>query len=134
MLAFAPQPASRATTGSVIAMSAVMFVAGAAIAPAYTSIYAMVDGAAPTGTVTEAFAWLESAVCIGSAVGAAGAGIVAQHAGAPSVLILAGLAGAASIVVAALGARTLTNRVHQVAQPRLTVAESDDAVVSTAAA
>ena len=41
----------------------------------------MVDHAAPAGTVTEAFAWLETAVAVGASVGAASAGAVAEAAG-----------------------------------------------------
>ena len=58
-------------TPSLIAVGAVLFVAGAAIAPTYAAVYAMVDAAAPAGTVTEAFAWLATAVAIGAAAGAA---------------------------------------------------------------
>ena len=60
--------------GSVLAMAAVLLVAGAAIAPTYATVYAMVDRAAPAGTATEAFAWLATAVAIGAAAGAAVAG------------------------------------------------------------
>jgi hypothetical protein len=39
-----------------VALAAVLVLAGATIAPTYATIYAMVDHAAPAGTVTEAFA------------------------------------------------------------------------------
>ena len=58
-----------------------LLLAGAAIAPTYATVYAMVDHAAPAGTVTEAFAWLATAMAVGVAAGAAGAGVVADHAG-----------------------------------------------------
>jgi MFS family permease len=95
-----------ATTGSIPAMAIVILLAGAMIAPTYTSIYAMVDRAAPVGTATEAFAWLEAAVCIGTAGGTAAAGAIAQHVGSASVFALAGVAGVAGVFVAAFGLRT----------------------------
>jgi predicted MFS family arabinose efflux permease len=79
--------------GSVLAMGAVLLVAGAAIAPAYASIYAMVERAAPDGTVTEAFSWLATATAIGASLGAAGAGAMADAAGVEASFLLAAGAG-----------------------------------------
>jgi MFS family permease len=93
--------------GSVVALGAVLVVAGAAIAPAYAAVYAIVDEAAPTGTVTEAFAWLATAVAIGAAAGAAIAGAVAESAGPAAALALAGAAGAAALLATAMRASTL---------------------------
>ena len=56
-----------AAAGSVFALAAVLFLAGAAIAPTYAAVFALVERAAPAGTVTEAFAWLATAVAVGSA-------------------------------------------------------------------
>jgi N-methylhydantoinase B/oxoprolinase/acetone carboxylase alpha subunit len=72
--------------GSVLAMAAVLLVAGAAIAPTYAGIYAMVERAAPDGTVTEASFLL-----------AAGAGAVATL----ILMLRAGTLGAARGAVAA---------------------------------
>ena len=82
-----------------------LVVAGAAIAPAYAAVYAMVDEAAPAGTVTEAFAWLATAVAVGAAAGAAIAGAVAESAGPAAALALAGAAGAAALLATAMRAR-----------------------------
>ena len=57
--------------GSIVALGGVLLLAGAAIAPTEATIYAMVDDATPAGTVTEAFAWLATAMAVGGAVGAA---------------------------------------------------------------
>ena len=62
-------------------MGSVLFAAGAAIAPTFASAYAMVDRAAPAGAVTEAFAWLATALAVGGAAGAAAGGAVADGAG-----------------------------------------------------
>jgi predicted MFS family arabinose efflux permease len=123
-----------AATSSVPAMAMVIFVAGAMIAPTYRSIYAFVDSAAPSGTVTEAFAWLEAAVCIGTALGSAGAGMVAQHVGPPSAFVLAVVAGAVGVAVAARGVRTLTStRQRPVNHGTVNLASGDGAVSAAAA-
>ena len=93
--------------GSVVALGAVLVVAGAAIAPAYAAVYAMVDEAAPAGTVTEAFAWLATAVAIGAAAGAAIAGAVAENAGPAAAFALAGAAGAIALLAALVRSPTL---------------------------
>jgi MFS family permease len=97
-----------AAASSAVALAAVLAVAGATIAPTYASIYAMVDHAAPAGTVTEAFAWLNTAVAIGASLGAACAGALADAAGPAPTFVLAGAAGSAAAFVAALRARPLT--------------------------
>src|SRR5207248_5052010 len=56
-----------AALGNSFALAALLFVAGAAIAPTYASVYSMVEDLAPSGTVTEAFAWLATAVSVGAA-------------------------------------------------------------------
>ena len=52
-----------------MALGVLLVVAGAAIAPTYATVYAMVDDVAPEGTVTEASAWLATAVAVGAALG-----------------------------------------------------------------
>ncbi len=93
--------------GSVLAMGAVLLVAGAAIAPTYATVYAMVDRAAPEGTATEAFAWLATAVEIGASVGAGLAGALADGAGPAAAFALAGGAGAVALFATALRSDTL---------------------------
>ena len=94
--------------GSAVALGAVLLVAGAAIAPTYASVYAMVDAVAATGTITEAFAWLTTATALGAAAGAAIAGTVADHGGPAAVFAIAGAAGALAVLVTVLRARTLS--------------------------
>ena len=83
---------------NVYALAAVLFLAGAAIAPTYSTVYALVERAAPAGTVTEAFAWLATAVAVGAAMGAAVAGTLAEHAGPTAVFALAGAAAATALI------------------------------------
>ena len=90
--------------GSVLGMAIVLLVAGAAIAPTFAIAYAMVDGAAPRGTVTEAFAWLATALAIGAAL----AGALADHASPAAAFALAGGAGLVALLTVALRPRTVT--------------------------
>ena len=87
-------------------------VAGTMIAPILASSYAMVDDAAPAGTVTEAFAWLATATAIGTSVGAALGGALVDAAGAPSAFVLAGVAGLAAAGVATTLERTVSHVVR----------------------
>jgi MFS family permease len=106
-----------AAAGSAVTLAAVLALAGATIAPTYATIYAMVDHAAPAGTVTEAFAWLETAVAVGASIGAASAGVVADAAGPAAAFAVAGAAGAVAAVIAALRARPLNAPSHPAVAP-----------------
>ena len=96
--------------GSVLTLGVVLLFAGAAIAPTEACVYAMVDHAAPPGTMTEAFAWLATAMAVGGAAGAAGAGIVADRAGPAAAFVLAGGAGALAVLTMMLRSRTVVSR------------------------
>ena len=67
----------------------------------------MVEHAAPAGTVTEAFAWLATAVGDRRRGGAAAAGALADHAGPTAAFALAGAAGAAAVLATMLRAAVL---------------------------
>ncbi len=95
------------TTHSVIAIGAVILLAGVTIAPTASSLYALVDRAAPAGTSTEAFSWLVTAALTGSALGAAAAGWLAQSGGAAGAFAVAGVAGGLAVVVAVLRSHSL---------------------------
>jgi MFS family permease len=95
------------TTRSVVALGAVILLAGATIAPTASSLYAMVDRAAPTGTATEAFSWLVTAGLTGSALGAAAAGWLAQRSGATGAFTVVAVAGGLAVAFAALRSRSL---------------------------
>jgi MFS family permease len=96
-----------AAAGSTVALAAVLFVAGSAIAPTFASVYAMVERVAPKGTVTEAFAWLATAIAVGTAAGAAVAGTLVEQAGPDAAFVLAGIAGAVALLTMVLRASTL---------------------------
>jgi predicted MFS family arabinose efflux permease len=93
--------------GSALALGAVLLVAGATVAPTEATLYAMVGNAAPEGTITEAFAWLATAMAVGGAVGAASAGVVADRAGPAAAFALAGGAGALALIASMLRSGTI---------------------------
>jgi MFS family permease len=109
-----------AAAGSAVALAVVLALAGATIAPTYATIYAMVDHAAPAGTVTEAFAWLSTAVAVGASIGAASAGAVADAAGPAAAFGLAGAAGTVAALLAALRSRPLNAPGHPTPAPAAT--------------
>ena len=63
-----------AGVGSTVALGAGLVAAGTMIAPTCATAYAMVEAAAPVGTVTEAFAWMTTSAALGTSAGAAAAG------------------------------------------------------------
>jgi predicted MFS family arabinose efflux permease len=91
-----------AAAGSLVALALTLLAAGAAIAPVYASVYAMVERLAPAGTVTEAFAWLTTAAAIGTATGSAAAGVLVEGAGPVAAFLFAGVAGGAAVLVTLL--------------------------------
>ena len=97
-LALAPGP---------LALGVLLVVAGAAIAPTFATVYAMVEHVAPAGTLTEASAWLATAVAVGAALGSASAGAVIAQAGPVAAFGLAGAAGTLAVAIAVGRATTL---------------------------
>ena len=96
-----------AAAGSVVWIGVVLLVAGAAIAPTYALVYALVEDAAPANTVTEAFAWLATAAALGAALGSAVAGSATEQAGPAAAFALAGAAGVAAFLTAVVRSPTL---------------------------
>jgi MFS family permease len=81
----------------------------------------MVEGVAPKGTVTEAFAWLATAIAVGSALGAAGAGALADQAGPTAAYLLgAGATALAALIALARTATTPTTATRVAGRRRLT--------------
>jgi predicted MFS family arabinose efflux permease len=86
---------------SVPAMCVLMLLAGVPIAPAFAASYGLVDRLAPSGTSTEAFSWLSTAIVAGISLGTATGGLAIEHLGPIESLALAGpSAGVAALVVA----------------------------------
>jgi MFS family permease len=108
--------------GHTVALACGLFVAGATIAPTYATIYSMVGEVAPSDSVTEAFAWLSTAVAVGAAAGAAVSGTLVDEVGATAAFGLAGIGGAVAVVLMLARAWTLPGS-HRVC-PRVTLRAS----------
>jgi predicted MFS family arabinose efflux permease len=102
------------------ALAAVIVLAGATIAPTVAGVYERVDAAAPSGTETEAFAWLVTASFGGESLGNAAGGVAAQLGGAPAAFAFGGVAGGIALLVAIAGSA----RPAPAAPPRPAVAEN----------
>ena len=94
-------------SGSPVGLGLVLVAAGAAIAPTYATVYAMVDEVAPAGTITEASAWLATAVAVGAALGSAIAGAAVADAGPAAAFVLAGGGGGIAVAIAVARGGTL---------------------------
>jgi predicted MFS family arabinose efflux permease len=114
---------------SVLALGVVLLFAGAAIAPTEATLYAMVDRATPIGTVTEAFSWLATAMAVGSAVGAAGAGVLTDRAGPTAGFAFGGAAGVVALVATGLRPGTLAPPSPTATQPMAAAASPIGPVV-----
>jgi MFS family permease len=110
------------TTGQLMVTAFVLVAAGATIAPAYATMYAIAEGAAPAGTLTEAFAWLATAAAVGGSLGAALAGVVADHAGPAAVFLIAGGAGLIAVAATIVSACPLGSALARVDVPACAVA------------
>jgi MFS family permease len=77
--------------------------AGVFLAPVLACTFTLVDGLAPRGTVTEAFAWLVTAFGVGSAVGAALAGLAGDAAGVHGAFAVAGAGGVLALLTLLAG-------------------------------
>jgi MFS family permease len=71
----------------------------------------MIEDAAPAGTVTEAFAWVATAVAIGAAAGSASAGALADHAGPAAAFAIAAAAGGCAVLATLARSRALPGEV-----------------------
>jgi MFS family permease len=76
---------------------------GVFLAPVLACTFTLVDGLAPRGTVTEAFAWLVTAFGVGSAVGAALAGLAGDAAGVHGAFSVAGAGGVLALLTLIAG-------------------------------
>jgi MFS family permease len=85
-------------------LAAGLLLAGAAVAPLFAVVYALMGRVAPAGTVTEAYAWETTGIMGGIAIGSAAAGVIGAPAGMFAVAAATLLAGA---IVVLRRARTL---------------------------
>jgi MFS family permease len=83
------------------------FLAGVSLAPTLATAFTLVDALAPRGTVTEAFAWLVTAMALGAATGSALAGVAGDAAGAHAAFACAGGSGLLALAICLIGRRTM---------------------------
>lgn len=100
---FAPPAVTPCSYG----LAALMVLAGLPIAPALACAYAVVEGLAPAGTVTEAFTWISSGFLVGLSLGTSAAGFVVDRGGPRTGFAVASGALAVAATVAALRRVTL---------------------------
>jgi MFS family permease len=93
--------------GSIPATAAALAVAGCAFAPWLSTSLMLVDPLSPTGTVTEAFAWLVTGSNAGAAAGAVIAGPLIQTHGTDAALAAAPAPALLALAALAVARRTL---------------------------
>ncbi|MFC8201206.1 MFS transporter [Streptomyces sp. NPDC060006] len=91
----------------VVAMTALVALAGVFLAPCIACAFIIVDRHAPRGTVTEAFSWLVTTFTVGASVGTGLAGPVVEWGGAVWGFAVPGAAGGAALVVLLATGRVL---------------------------
>jgi hypothetical protein len=82
-------------------------IGGVFLAPVLACTFTLVDELAPQGTVTEAFAWVVTAMAGGAALGSAAAGRAGDLAGPSGAFACAGAGGVLALAVLLLGRRSL---------------------------
>jgi len=102
LAAFAAGHLLLGAAGGLLTLGALLLLAGLAIAPSFAAAFGLTDDLAPAGALTEAFAWLNTGVAAGLAVGGALGGWAAEAHGGDAALALAGIAGAGAFAVVAV--------------------------------
>ncbi|MEU5159024.1 MFS transporter [Streptomyces sp. NPDC020875] len=97
--------------GNLVALCAVLFFAGLAIAPTMVTTMALVASHVPGTKLTEGMTWVSTGLAVGVALGSGAAGIAIDEWGARTAYAVPGVAGALAAVVAFLGYRRLTEPV-----------------------
>jgi MFS family permease len=88
-------------------MLVLAMIGGVFLAPVLACTFTLVDELAPQGTVTEAFAWVVTAMAGGAALGSAAAGRAGDLAGPSGAFACAGAGGVLALAVLLLGRRRL---------------------------
>jgi MFS family permease len=92
------------------AIALCLFASGMVVTPLAAICYLLLSDATPAQLQTEAFTWLSTAVAAGGAIGAALAGLAADHVGVHPPLALATLATLAAALVGYTGRAVLDSR------------------------
>ena len=84
----------------IASLAGLIFLAGLGIAPSLAAALGLVGQIAPTGTVTEAFTWVGTAMGVGFAVGGALGGAIVEGSGGTAGFATAAAAAAAAALLA----------------------------------
>jgi predicted MFS family arabinose efflux permease len=84
-------------------MPVLALISGVFLAPVLACAFTLVDGLAPRGTVTEAFAWVVTAFAVGGSAGAALAGLAGDAAGVRGAFAVAGAGGVVALLIMLAG-------------------------------
>lgn len=99
-----------ALTPSLPVMALLSYLAGVCLAPVLACVFGLVEGLAPAGTVTEAFAWIVAFMTVGTSAGSALAGWLQEASGNRAAFSGAALGGLAAVALCALGGSWLRAR------------------------
>lgn len=107
LAALAATDAVLAVAPGTAALVGALLLAGAGIAPAFATLYGMVEGLARPGTLTESYTWLLTGIYIGAASGSALAGGLVEADSSRAGFALGAAAVACATLTLALRRRTL---------------------------
>jgi MFS family permease len=99
-----------ASAPSLVPMTGIAVLSGLFLAPVLGTTFTLVDRLAPRGTVTEAFAWVVTAMAGGAALGSAIAGRITDLGGSHAAFAVSGGAGIMALAVVAAGRALLRPR------------------------
>ncbi len=91
----------------VVALALLLVLSGSTIAPFSACNSVLLGGAAPPGTVTEAFAWNGSMIFGGAAAGTAVAGVLVDSYGARAAFVATAVTGVLTLLSSSFGLRAL---------------------------
>jgi predicted MFS family arabinose efflux permease len=94
-----------AAAPGAVGLAVVLFVGGAAVAPALARLYTRLGAVAPPGATTETFGWLAVGFLIGSSAGASIGGVSVDTLGPRPTFVLAGAAALLSLAAIAAGSK-----------------------------
>ncbi len=105
LVAWGATHAALALAAGPLTLGGLLLLAGAAISPTLVYANAMLDHLAPAGTLTEAFTWTTAGLTGGMAIGAAVAGVVAEHVSPSTAFAMLGGGGVLAAVIVRAAAR-----------------------------
>ncbi len=97
-------------TPSIPVMVLLSYLSGIFLAPVLACVFGLVEGLAPAGTVTEAFAWIVAFMTVGTSAGSALAGWLQEASGNRAAFSGAALGGLAAVALCLLGGALVRGR------------------------